>query len=331
MFVRRLARLHDLVDTPERRKRLEVATVWIAALGFLAHLALIAGNRGIASLGIDAEGLDRNFLHAVYTPFSVILFYEVLLLVLALPASHTTSVGKQYEIISLITVRRVFKDIGAFEEPAEWSADPTLAEQMLLSEEARLVLYDMGGAILMFVIVTAFSAVRRKVRHYKSSEDLKNFVNLKKALSFLLAVLFTGLAGYNVVLWGLAHTPLAEPLGLEAVELDRFFFPEFFECMIFVDVLLFIVSIRYYERYEFVFRNAAFVISTVVLRFSLSTPKPLDVGLALVAMIYGLIVLSVFSIFMSMSGKNEDLPVVGRDGPEEMPPDEGPAESRVAS
>ena len=65
-------------------------------------------------------GISNNFLQAVYTPFSFILFYEVLLLVLALPKSLTTSICKQYEIISLIVVRRVFKDIGTFDDFGSW-------------------------------------------------------------------------------------------------------------------------------------------------------------------------------------------------------------------
>ena len=44
-----------------------------------------------------------------------------------------------------------------------------------------------------------------------------------------------------------------------------------------------------------VFRNAGFVISTVLLRVSLSTPKPYDLLLGLIAMLYGLMVLSVFA------------------------------------
>lgn len=80
-----------------------------------------------------------------------------------------------------------------------------------------------------------------------------------------------------------------------SMDLDLFFFPAFFEFMIFTDVFLLIVSIPFYERYEYVIRNAGFVISTVLLRFSLSTPKPFDLAIGLTAMIYGLAVLSVFS------------------------------------
>jgi hypothetical protein len=39
-------------------------------------------------------------------------------------------------------------------------------------------------------------------------------------------------------------------------------------------VFILIMSLAYYDRYEYVFRNAGFIISTVLLRVSLSTPKP---------------------------------------------------------
>ena len=70
--------------------------------------------------------------------------------------------------------------------------------------------------------------------------------------------------------------------------------------MIFTDVFLLIVSLAYYDRYEYVFRNAGFVISTVLLRVSLSTPKPYDLLLALTAMLYGVAVLGVFACFSAM-------------------------------
>ena len=88
--------------------------------------------------------------------------------------------------------------------------------------------------------------------------------------------------------------------------LDYFFFPMFFEFMIFTDVFLLIVSIPFYDRYEYVIRNSGFVISTVLLRFSLSTPKPYDLAIALVAIVYGLCVLGVFSYFTRVIGSFDD-------------------------
>ena len=237
------------------------------------------------------EGLDRSLLHAVYTPFSIILFYEVILLVFALADSHTGEVAKQYQIVSLIVVRRVFKDIGSFESFEHWLTE---------TEAVKAVLTDMGGAVLMFVLVTIFTLLRRTIPKVAIQRDLVGFIELKKAVAVLLLVVLSGLALLNLAVW-LRVLPVSL-LGLTQipVNVDLFFFPLFFEFMIFTDVFILIVSLAYYDRYEYVFRNAGFVISTVLLRVSLSTPKPYDIGVALIAMAYGVSVLAVFGWFSSI-------------------------------
>ena len=253
------------------------------------HLGLIA----LARISPWVENgflktLDLNFLHAIYTPFTFILFFEVLLLVVALPTSHTSSVGKQYQIISLIVVRRVFKDIGQLPDLESWATQP---------DAVQTVLFDMSGAVLMFFLVTLFTTLRAWVTKVPAHRNLANFIRLKKILALLLLGVLVLSAVTNLVTWMTSVFQEGSAMGSGEKDLDRFFFPEFFEFMIFVDVFLLIVSIAYYERYEFVFRNAGFVISTVLLRCSLASPKPYDILLALVAMAYGLIVLAIFAMF----------------------------------
>ncbi len=290
MFIairRRLAGIFDAIDSPLVRRRLERVVVAAAAVGFLVHLLAIAVARLLPDLPQTVfKGLDESPLHAVYTPFSVILFYEVLLLVFALAASHTGEIAKQYQIISLIVVRRVFKDIGSFSELENWLAEP---------EAVRGVLIDMGGAVLMFAIVTAFTFLRHVQPKSPIRRDLQGFIELKKGVAVLLMVVLVTLAAINFASWlGLVNgLPLL--IAPPPDDVCLFFFPRFFEFMIFTDVFLMIVSLAYYDRYEYVFRNAGFVISTVLLRISLSTPKPYDLLLGLIAMLYGLMVLSVFA------------------------------------
>jgi hypothetical protein len=268
--------------------------VWLAAFGFVAHLILIALARSIPSLKAGVLGqLDVNFLHAVYTPFTFILFYEVILLVLAIPRSHTVSVGKQYEIISLIVIRRVFKDIGEFNDPAQWIAQ---------AELASMVLMDMVAALLMFALVTLFRRISQTVVRSKPNSDLAGFLAVKKTVAVLLFFVLLLLAIYNVTQWAFETWAMSSGRIEAAKNLDFFFFPSFFEFMIFTDVFLLIASIPFYDRYEYVIRNSGFVISTVLLRFSLSTPKPYDLAVSLVAMVYGLGVLGVFSYYTRTMG-----------------------------
>lgn len=283
----RLAGIFDAIDSPLVRRRLERVVVAAAAIGFLVHLLAITVARMLPDLPQSVfKGLDESPLHAVYTPFSVILFYEVLLLVFALAASHTGEIAKQYQIISLIVVRRVFKDIGSFSELENWLAEP---------EAVRGVLIDMGGAVLMFAIVTAFTFLRHVQPKSPIRRDLQGFIELKKGVAVLLMVVLVALAAINFASWLGLVNGLPQLIAPPPEDVCLFFFPRFFEFMIFTDVFLMIVSLAYYERYEYVFRNAGFVISTVLLRVSLSTPKPYDLLLGLIAMLYGLMVLSVFA------------------------------------
>ena len=289
---RRLAAFFDCLHESAKRDLLDTCVVSLAAAGFLGHLLLVAVVNMLPEFPQTIfEGLDRSLLHAVYTPFSIILFYEVILLVFALADSHTGEVAKQYQIVSLIVVRRVFKDIGSFESFEHWLTE---------TEAVKAVLTDMGGAVLMFVLVTIFTLLRRTIPKVAIQRDLVGFIELKKAVAVLLLVVLSGLALLNLAVW-LRVLPVSL-LGLTQIpeNVDLFFFPLFFEFMIFTDVFILIVSLAYYDRYEYVFRNAGFVISTVLLRVSLSTPKPYDIGVALIAMAYGICVLAVFGWFSSI-------------------------------
>jgi hypothetical protein len=289
---RRLAAFFDCLHESAKRDLLDTCVVSLAAAGFLGHLLLVAVVNMLPEFPQTIfEGLDRSLLHAVYIPFSIILFYEVILLVFALADSHTGEVAKQYQIVSLIVVRRVFKDIGSFESFEHWLTE---------TEAVKAVLTDMGGAVLMFVLVTIFTLLRRTIPKVAIQRDLVGFIELKKAVAVLLLVVLSGLALLNLAVW-LRVLPVSL-LGLTQIpeNVDLFFFPLFFEFMIFTDVFILIVSLAYYDRYEYVFRNAGFVISTVLLRVSLSTPKPYDIGVALIAMAYGVCVLAVFGWFSSI-------------------------------
>ncbi|NBV44997.1 MAG: hypothetical protein EBR86_04995 [Planctomycetia bacterium] len=294
---RYLVAVFDALDSAPVRTWLERVVVVTAAVGFLTHLAVIA----VARILPDGprtlfEGLDESPLHAVYTPFSVILFYEVVLLVFALAASHTGEIAKQYQIVSLIVVRRVFKDIGSFSELENWLTEP---------EAVKAVLLDMAGALLMFAVVTGFTFLRDVTPKAKIHRDLRGFIQLKKGVALLLLVVLVALAVVNLGSWLGVTGGLPPALAARPADVDLFFFPRFFEFMIFTDVFLLIVSLAYYERYEYVFRNAGFVISTVLLRVSLSTPKPYDLLLALTAMLYGVAVLGVFACYSAMSKRGE--------------------------
>jgi hypothetical protein len=105
----------------EKTKKLsEKFIINLAIISFLLHLAVITLNDlGLLGVAITGE-LFTNPISAIYTPFSFILVYEVYLLIYYLPKSMTIYIGKQYEIIMLIVIRRLYKDLSNISLDGNW-------------------------------------------------------------------------------------------------------------------------------------------------------------------------------------------------------------------
>lgn len=233
---------------PDVRRRVEGTLVTTALVLFGLHLALY-GLHAFWGLGLP-DSLFAHPLQTLYTPFSVILIAEVYLLVYYLPTSFARSLGKQVEIVALIEIRSVFKDLDA---TSSWPWEATFFPHML----SALVL---GGMLVLFYHLLP----RRKARIEES--DLKQFVRFKTALAGLLAVAFVVLSVYSLGtwLWEIVTTP--DHLHSD---LNHVFYNEFFTALILIDVLLLVVSFRYLDDFGMVLRNSGFIVATILLRRAL--------------------------------------------------------------
>src|ERR1700693_2989422 len=79
------------------------------------------------------------------------------------------------------------------------------------------------------------------------------------------------------------------------VDVNTFFYTDVFAVMIFTDVLILILSLVVSDSYELVFRNAAFVIATILIRFSLTVGRPYGAVLALSGMVFGIFTLLIYN------------------------------------
>jgi hypothetical protein len=67
------------------------------------------------------------------------------------------------------------------------------------------------------------------------------------------------------------------------------FYSEFFTVMIFMDVFLLIVSFMYHFSFNLIFRNASFIITTILLRMSLTAEKPVNYFLIFVGFAFSIL------------------------------------------
>lgn len=243
----------------ERTRELTEKYILAAAIGgFILHLFLIA----LRHFGyIPEHELLNNSLVAVYTPFSIILIYEVYLLVYYLPKSISLYIGKQYEIITLIVIRKIFNDISKLEITSEW---------FHVKGDLQFT-YDIIGSLLLFFLISIFYKLmnsRKTSTLSNSNENTKRFIDTKKWVSILLVPLLVILAFYNFGYW-IQETVSSTSSDVHTLkELNNIFFEDFFTILILADVLLLLVSFLYTQTFQHVMRNSGFVISTVLIKMS---------------------------------------------------------------
>lgn len=278
---RRFAALHRALLSAETKKRGERAILGIAIAGFLVHLALIgAVETGLLAVPASTE-LLRNPVAAIYTPFSFILVYEVYLLVYYLPRAITTYVGKQYEIITLILIRRSFKDLAALSLSADW----------FTNSHDRQFTYDLAASALLFFLIYVFY---RQDRHRRAKPRARpagvaRFVAIKKALATALVPVLLALAGYSFVHWLTGALRPATTVHAAFQDINNVFFEQFFAVLIIADVLLLLLSFFHTDDFHAVVRNSGFVISTILIRLSFSVSGLLNPVLVVAAVVFGLL------------------------------------------
>ncbi len=272
--------LFRLISSENSRHKIEKLTLFLALVSFLVHLTLIYLSKyGFIELPIESN-LFSNPISAIYTPFSFILIYEVYLLVYYLPKSFTSYLTKQYEIISLIIIRRLFKDLSVLEFSSDW---------FIISEDLQFT-YDLVASIILFYLIYLFTQQSRRVKKSTSHDlELANFIKMKKIIATLLVPIFFFLASYTLFQWinGFFFSTNVAPLA----SLNNLFFDEFFTILILVDVVLLLISFFYTDKFHKIIRNSGFIISTILLRMSFGVTGLVSTSLIVAAVLYGLIII----------------------------------------
>jgi len=280
------------------KEKVEKIILILAIVSFLAHLIVIfLVNSDIISLGGDNE-FFKSPIAAIYTPFSFILIYEVYLLVFYMPRSITTYVSKQYEIITLIVIRRLFKDFAKLELTDDWFD---------VKGDLQFT-YDILLAIIVFFIIYLFKKnIKKIVGSEGDNPKFNSFIKFKRTISVFLIPVLIILASYSLINW------ISEVTGNNSVPYSSFlninniFFEEFFTVLIIVDVLLLLVSFFYTDSFHKVIRNSGFIISTILIRLSFSADGLLNNLLILSSILFGLLILIVHNQFEKLESNNETL------------------------
>jgi len=260
-----IGKSYDLFLSQHTKEKAEKIIIWASIASFVIHLAIIAVvNMGWISPNFESDLLTSP-ISAIYTPFSFILLFEVYLLIYHIPLSTSDYIGKQYEIITLIVIRRIFKDLSNLDLSINWFQD----------KYDLIFTYDIITALLLFVLLYFFHRLSAKKAPAKSIENLpdrvKMFVKRKRIMATLLVPVFVFMALYSFIDWFIeiiASLSVTNPDPGSFIDINKIFFDEFFTVLILTDVLLLLFSFFHTTRFHVFIRNSGFIISTILIRIS---------------------------------------------------------------
>ena len=263
-------------------KKFEKFILISATFGFIIHLLLILlNNNGYVDLSFFQDKLFVNPISAIYTPFSFILIYEAFLLIYFLPRSFTTSIAKQFEIMSLILIRKIFKDI----------PNVNLDDNWIQNESNLQLIYDLVGVLIVFFLIYLFKKLKEDLPKLPVHQNLDRFISYKKLISLFLVPTLSILCVFSFLDW---YNYVFLDIGTSS-NIDYLFFESFFTILILVDVFILLVSFQYTERYSQLIRNTGFIISTILLRLSFSAVGLTSLLLLVSGIVFGLIILLIYN------------------------------------
>lgn len=259
------------------RNRVGTATLYVAIGLFAVHLALTEMAPWFPSL--QGWALLAHPIQAIYTPFSILLIYEAYLLIYYLRRSTTIYIGKQYEIMTLILIRSIFKDL----------SQSDLASRQVAEWWQLDLMRDLGTVVVVFGLIYLFYRISGMYAPHSVEKDeeqligpkLQGFVRAKESLSVALLAVFVALSLYSLVTW---LGPVVGWSTAGMVDVNHIFFDTFYTFLIMSDVCILLFTLLYTDDFPVIIRNSSFVVSTILLKLSF-TAQP---GMAQILLISGI-------------------------------------------
>ena len=290
-----MKKIFENILSEEFRKRVERIFIWIAIISFILHLFIIfLVKEDIIHL---TSKLTKSPISAIYTPFSFILVYEVFLLVFYLPKSISSYIGKQYEIITLIVIRRIFKDIGYMELSPNW---------FKLQNDLQFT-YDLATALILFFLIQQFyqnltkHALKETQVSPEDKERIDQFIKFKKTIATILIPTVIILALYSFVNWIIISEENHWNDIATFKNINNIFFEDFFILLIIIDVILLLFSFFYSDSFHKIIRNSGFIISTILIKLSFSMEGIINNALILGAVVFGFLILLIHNSYKNSS------------------------------
>ena len=250
-------RIHEFFLGQNTDAFLRRVAINFAILGFLLHLLFCVLYDLSFIESSDLDSFIDSYLDALYTPFSIILAYEVYELIRAIPESFSNSIGKQFEVVTLLVVRDIFKNL----------ADIGDADNVSIAADVAFIAMEAVAFVILFGTALYFrhqTSVAKKPS--QQDESVRAFVQQKKHLACGLAVVYIFVALYSFTTW------LTGVVDGDTGLSRTVFFSDFFTWLIVSDIVILLASYRHITDFPQLARNTGFILSTVIIRVGIGIP-----------------------------------------------------------
>ncbi len=265
-----LTKLFDRIEEKwDSEPFLKLMAIVLVGSYLLAILFIELKSNGIISWSV----IPVDHFKAIELAFTFLLFFEVINLVFSLVKSVSVSMETQLQILSLILLRNAFKLFGEFPDTITWHA---------IQHKVILMSADAFGALIIFFIIIFIRKIDKHRYISKSIDEQQSFINIKKIIAFILLITFIVLIVTDIYYFFNTNA-------------DFNFFHKFFTILIFNDILLVFIALRYCSRYRILFRNSGFALATITMRLSLEIKAPYNDLLGVSSAIFVLLLVMAYN------------------------------------
>ena len=253
-----------------------------AIIGFTLHLLiwLLIQTERFSLSGENME-MFNSPLSSLYTPFSILLAYEVYQLIRTIPESFSSSVGKQYEIATLLVVRDILKRLSNIEFQDGWKID----------EDLGFLIVECLAFLVLFYTSLIYQRISKDIKSENLEDNrLISFISSKEVIALMMLLVFVIITFTSMSGW---IESVFEGKGAVNREI---FFLDFFTFLILADILILLISYWFYTDFGNLARNTGFVLSTVVIRVAISSPGVSSMLLFVLSGIIGIAIIRISSI-----------------------------------
>jgi hypothetical protein len=190
--------------------------------------------------------------------------------------------------MTLIIIRRIFKDLSKLELTSDWFS---------VKNDLQFT-YDILATLILFFLIYYFNKLNQKrftvqTKTLELTKEVLKYIRIKNIIAMFLVPVFFILSLFSFASWAYEKVFVDVNAAGSITNINTIFFDEFFTVLILVDVLLLLVSFLHLNKFNQVIRNSGFIISTILIKISFGVEGLLNTVLIVSAVLFGVLILAI--------------------------------------